>query len=344
MTIGPDGYGTSTILFLLSLFPPLRNNLLQLMYYRGDVESTILNLFMECIASGCRLILIDDVDVLVPEVNASSSASDLYSSSALIHGIDTMAQRYNTESHRSEDRKIFIFATCTYHREIRQSLLVPHRLGDVSKILYLPFPSQKLRCSLILSLLTCTGIDIIWDIHTEGTKDTVTGGSAMRSMDERGDGGADLVRDDGTGRGSIIPKARGTHKEERIHGSPVLTNSTNLFKTGRRLSGHFPDIIAAADHLGSNRAFDLALALSHSTQVRDLRDVFTVFILIDFILVGEPMTTVAWSAINIKFFRLLYFPVFSCLTFFSVCASLLSSQIISFLTISQLISSHLISS
>ena len=53
------------------------------------MESAIITLFMECIASDRRLILIDDIDILVPENGPSTSASDLYSSSALIYGIDS---------------------------------------------------------------------------------------------------------------------------------------------------------------------------------------------------------------------------------------------------------------
>ena len=225
------------------------------------MESAIITLFMECIASNRRLILIDDIDVLAPENGPSSSVSDLYSSSALIYGIDTLVQRFNTESLRSDEKKLFILATCTDYRLVRQSLLLPHRLGDVSKILYLPFPSQKLRCSLLFNLLTCDGVNITWDTPTNSNRPNSThrgcDGILIRNAKDGEiaaterveDMGKEIKRDGGFDR-----KGR---NDEECHYS---NNSLKSLGSMELLDGQRPNSYTSS-------ALDLAVTLSYSTQV-----------------------------------------------------------------------------
>ena len=229
------------------------------------MESAIITLFMECIASDRRLILIDDIDILVPESGPSTSASDLYSSSALIYGIDSLVQRFNTESLRSDEKKIFILATCTDYRVVHQSLLLPHRLGDVSRILYLPFPSQKLRYSLLFSLLTCDGVNITWDTHTNSNRPNSSnrGGDGIRIRNAKDDEIADTEREDDRGEGEGIEIKRDSGlcrkgwKDEEHHD---LISSLNSAETINSSDGQHSNSYTGCAH-------DLALSLSYSTQV-----------------------------------------------------------------------------
>lgn len=124
------------------------------------MESTILMMFNECVASACRLILIDDIDLLVKPIAAAASVSDLYFSGAVLHGIDTIIQKFNREN---QEEKIFIIATCTELSNVHPGLLQPYRLGNKEEILSLHYPSQAQRQTLIQSLVSCPELNIIWD-------------------------------------------------------------------------------------------------------------------------------------------------------------------------------------
>ena len=122
-------------------------------------------LFDDCISTGRQLLLLDDIDNLAPDRDHLSTVTDNYVLSTLICGIDTIIQKHNRENSNS---KIFIVATSSSDKRVSDSLLVPYRLGDVSKILKLPFPSQKQRLNIIQGLLHCEGINIIWDFDRDG--------------------------------------------------------------------------------------------------------------------------------------------------------------------------------
>ena len=122
-------------------------------------------LFDDCISTGRQLLLLDDIDNLAPDRGHLSTVTDCYVLSTLICGIDTIIQKHNRENSNS---KIFIVATSSSDKRVSDSLLVPYRLGDVSKILKLPFPSQKQRLNIIQGLLHCEGINIIWDFDRDG--------------------------------------------------------------------------------------------------------------------------------------------------------------------------------
>lgn len=132
---------------------------------RGDTESFLLTLFNECISTGRQLILVDDIDNLAPSKDRISTVTDNYILSTLIYGIDTIIQMHNREN---SHRKIFIVATSGSDKRVSDSLLIPHRLGDDSKIIKLPYPSHKQRLNIIDSLLRCEGINIIWDFDRDG--------------------------------------------------------------------------------------------------------------------------------------------------------------------------------
>ena len=132
---------------------------------RGDTESFLLTLFNDCISTGRQLILVDDIDNLAPSKDRISTVTDNYILSTLICGIDTIIQKHNREN---SHRKIFIVATSGSDKRVSDSLLVPHRLGDDSKIIKLPYPSQKQRLNIIHCLLRCEGINIIWDFDRDG--------------------------------------------------------------------------------------------------------------------------------------------------------------------------------
>jgi hypothetical protein len=137
---------------------------------RGDVETILLALFMECSASDCRLILLDDIDFLAPEVGSYSPITNFYTSNALIHGIDAIVQRHNRDN---IDRRILIVATCSDRKKVLKSLLVPHRLGDIRKVIRLPYPLRQHRLTLIYNMLLCERINMIWDLHKDGYGDHV---------------------------------------------------------------------------------------------------------------------------------------------------------------------------
>lgn len=107
----------------------------------------------------------DDIDNLAPSKDRISTVTDNYILSTLICGIDTIIQKHNRES---SHRKIFIVATSSSDKRVSTSLLVPHRLGDDSKIIKLPYPSQKQRLNIIHCLLRCEGINITWDFDRDG--------------------------------------------------------------------------------------------------------------------------------------------------------------------------------
>lgn len=132
---------------------------------RGDTESFLLTLFNDCISTGRQLILVDDIDNLAPNKDRISTVTDNYILSTLICGIDTIIQKHNREN---SHRKIFIVATSGSDKRVSDSLLVPHRLGDDSKIIKLPYPSQKQRLNVIHCLLRCEGINISWDFDRDG--------------------------------------------------------------------------------------------------------------------------------------------------------------------------------
>jgi hypothetical protein len=137
------------------------------------MESTILTMFNECVASACRLILIDDIDHLVKPVAAAASVSDLYFSGAILHGIDSIIQKYNREN---QENKIFIIATCTELSNVHPSLLQPYRLGNKRDVVLLHYPSQAQRQTLIQSLISCPGLNVIWDmspVRVEHLFDTI---------------------------------------------------------------------------------------------------------------------------------------------------------------------------
>jgi SpoVK/Ycf46/Vps4 family AAA+-type ATPase len=108
---------------------------------------------------------VDDIDNLAPSKDRISTVTDNYILSTLICGIDTIIQRHNREN---SHRKIFIVATSGSDTRVSDSLLVPHRLGDCSKIIKLPYPSQKQRLNIIHCLLRCEGINITWDFDRDG--------------------------------------------------------------------------------------------------------------------------------------------------------------------------------
>ena len=120
--------------------------------------------------SDCRLILLDDIDYLAPEIDSYSPITNYYTSNALIHGIDTIVQRHNRDH---TDKRILIIATCTDRKKILKSLLVPHRLGDISKVIRLSYPIRQHRLTLIYNMLLCEGINIKWDFHRDGYSDHV---------------------------------------------------------------------------------------------------------------------------------------------------------------------------
>ena len=132
---------------------------------RGDTESFLLALFDDCISTGRQLLLLDDIDNLAPNREHLSTVTDNYVLSTLICGIDTIIQKHNREN---SHRKIFIVATSSSDKQVSDSLLVPYRLGDISKILKLPFPSQRQRLNIIQGLLHCEGVNIIWDFDRDG--------------------------------------------------------------------------------------------------------------------------------------------------------------------------------
>jgi hypothetical protein len=132
---------------------------------RGDIETVLLALFMECSVSNCRLILLDDIDFLAPEIDSYSPITNFYTSNALIHGIDTIVQRHNRDN---IDQRILIVATCSDRKKVLNSLLVPHRLGDISKVIRLPYPIRQHRLALIYNMLLCDRINMIWDFHRDG--------------------------------------------------------------------------------------------------------------------------------------------------------------------------------
>jgi SpoVK/Ycf46/Vps4 family AAA+-type ATPase len=132
---------------------------------RGDTESFLLTLFNDCISTGRQLILVDDIDNLAPNKDRISTVTDNYILSTLICGIDTIIQKHNREN---SHRKIFIVATSGSDKRVSDSLLVPHRLGDDSKIIKLSYPSQKQRLNIIHCLLRCEGINITWDFDRDG--------------------------------------------------------------------------------------------------------------------------------------------------------------------------------
>jgi hypothetical protein len=120
--------------------------------------------------SDCRLILLDDIDFLAPEVGSYSPITSFYTSNALIHGIDTIVQRHNRDN---IDRRIRIVATCSDRKKVLKSLFVPHRLGDISKVIRLPYPLRQHRLTLIYNMLLCERINMIWDLHKDGYGDHV---------------------------------------------------------------------------------------------------------------------------------------------------------------------------
>ena len=195
-----------------------------------------MSVFLTCISTGRRLILIDDIDHLASSCSSSSSPSEFYSSSAFIHGIDMIVQKYNRENNMDKMRqsysnnnsssnsnsgnnnknnynskRIFIVATCSDHNRINKSLLQPHRLGDVGKVIIMPFPGQKLRYSFLLHLLTCRGINIVWDIPEDETEE----GSSVSSIGS----GTNSYR---SGSGSSSGDSSGSDKYQRNASSLAL--------------------------------------------------------------------------------------------------------------------------
>ena len=132
---------------------------------RGDTESFLLALFNDCISTGRQLLLLDDIDNLAPHKDHISTVTDNYVLSTLICGIDTIIQKHNREN---SHKRVFIVATSSSNKRVSESLLVPHRLGNHSKIIKLPYPSQKQRLNIIHCLLRCKGINIIWDFDRDG--------------------------------------------------------------------------------------------------------------------------------------------------------------------------------
>jgi hypothetical protein len=108
---------------------------------------------------------LDDIDFLAPEIDSYSPITNFYTSNALIHGIDTIVQRHNRDN---IDQRILIVATCSDRKKVLKSLLVPHRLGDISKIIRLPYPIRQHRLALIYNMLLCERINMIWDFHRDG--------------------------------------------------------------------------------------------------------------------------------------------------------------------------------
>ena len=208
-------------------------------------------MFLTCISTGRRLILIDDIDNLAPSCNSSSSPSEFYSTSAFIHGIDMIVQKYNRENNidkinnnsnsndnnvsnngnssikNSNSKKIFIVATCSDHNRINKSLLQPHRLGDVGKVIIMPFPGQKLRYSFLLHLLTCRGINIVWDIPEDETEE----GSSVSSI-----GSGSGTNSYSSGSGSSSGDSSGSDKYQRNASSLALRLSQTTQVTVRRVS------------------------------------------------------------------------------------------------------------
>lgn len=118
----------------------------------------------------CRLILLDDIDFLAPEVDSYSPITNFYISNALIHGIDTIVQRHNRDH---IDQRILIVATCSDSNKVLKSLLLPHRLGNISKVIRLPYPIQQHRFKLIYNMLLCERINVNWDFHRDGFGDHI---------------------------------------------------------------------------------------------------------------------------------------------------------------------------
>ena len=135
---------------------------------RGEVEGSLLALIQDCSARSCRLILIDDIDILAADSGSENSSSGCYIYSALLHGIDAIVQKHNREF---KNKKMFIVATCTNSKRVGNELLVPHRLGDIKSVIRLPYPIQRKRLSLIFNLLCCSGIDLSWDLVRDGFSD-----------------------------------------------------------------------------------------------------------------------------------------------------------------------------
>lgn len=183
----------------------------------------MLALFKECSVSDCRLILLDDIDVLAPEINSYSPITTFYVSNALTHGIDTIIQRHNTDN---PNRRILIIATCSDRTRVMRSLLVPQRLGDITKIIRLSYPVRQQRVALIYNLLQCGGIHVNWDFHRDGHGDHVYSTEAVDLPAEEHDN-------------QIEEKARGkpiSHENNAFnlattlsHGTQVRTHALKFF-------------------------------------------------------------------------------------------------------------------
>ena len=133
----------------------------------------------------------------------------------------------NSNNNKYSYKKIFIVATCSDHTRINKSLLQPHRLGDVGKVIIMPFPGQKLRYSFLLHLLTCRGINIVWDIPEDETEE----GSSVSSI-----GSGSGTNSYSSGSGSSSGDSSGSDKYQRNASSLALRLSHTTQVTVSRVT------------------------------------------------------------------------------------------------------------
>lgn len=123
----------------------------------------VLSLLQDCIFNHRQLILLDDIDSLVLSDNRTASISDMYVSSAVLFGLDSLIQKHNNDCNKNNSRhKIFLIATCTDSTHVHPGLFQPYRLGSLRDMLTLPLPSQQQRYLLLYRLLSCDGVRVLW--------------------------------------------------------------------------------------------------------------------------------------------------------------------------------------